>query len=580
MTHPTSSTSPAAPLVCCEQVSYAYPTSPGPVLRDLNLEIAPGEIVGLLGPSGAGKSTLCLAMVGIVPQFYGGRFFGKLTVSGQDTIDTPIHTLSRTVGLVLQDPSSQLVTATVENEVAFALENAALPPDEIRARITWALDAVRLGDFAAKHPHELSGGQQQRLALAAALALQPPLIVLDEPTSQLDPASTAEVFALVRELNASHGISFVIATHASEELAATAQRILVLEEGQLKADGPTAEILRDTALFDRLHLRPPEATSTFAHLRDAGLWPADQALPTTLPEAIAALPQLPPARSFDPPPPAPPNRGRPILALRNVTHTYPDGTTALNNITVEIPRGEYCLLIGQNGAGKSTLLQHFLNLLQPSSGEAQIDDVDLAQFNVAQLARRIGYVPQNPDRQLFNASVEAEVGFSLQSTDLDEAAKKARLEEALAAMNLTHLRHAHPFSLSKGDRARVVIAAVLTLDPEVLIFDEPTTGQDAAGARAILDLTRELHARGRTIVIVTHHLYLMPEYARRVLVLGQGQLLLDAPIREAYHAIETLRQTSVDPTQAVALAQASHPGNRALSPRELAATFQPVPADS
>lgn len=563
------------PLVQFRDVSYAYPTSDGPVLRDLNCTFAAGEIVALLGPSGAGKSTLCLALVGIVPQFYRGRFFGELIVNGRDTLSAPIHELAGSVGLVLQDPATQLVTASVEHEVAFALENAGLPAAEIRDRVHDALQAVRLADLKTKHPHELSGGQQQRLALAAALALQPPLIVLDEPTSQLDPASTTEVFALVRELNATRQTTFVIASHANEEIAATATRTLVLAAGQIVEDAPTAAVMHNLPLLERLHLRPPEVTATFARLRRAGHWPTGEPLPCTLAEGQAALARLPPSRAFDPTPPSPPTRGRPILALRHVTHTYADGTRALHDISLEIPRGEYCLLVGQNGAGKSTLLQLLLNLLTPDSGEVLIDDGPIAQFKVAELARRIGYVPQNPDRQLFNATVEAEVGFSLQTSDLAPADRAARVDAALAAMNLTALRKAHPFALAKGDRARVVIAAVLTLDPEVLIFDEPTTGQDAAGARAILDLTRELHAQGRTIVIVTHHLYLMPEYARRVGVLGQGRLLLDAPLREAFHAITTLAQTAVSPTQAVALARAAHPGNRALTPAELAATFDP-----
>ncbi|MCF3648568.1 ABC transporter ATP-binding protein [Synoicihabitans lomoniglobus] len=564
-----------APLVSFRQVSYAYPRSTEPVLRDITLDIAPGEIIGLLGPSGAGKTTLCLALTGIVPQFYRGRFFGHLTVAAHDTLDHPIHSLSQAVGLVLQDPESQLVTASVEHEVAFALENAGLPVAEIHERVARALAAVYLTDCAHKHPHDLSGGQQQRLALAAALALRPPLIVLDEPTSQLDPASTTEVFRLVRELNATHGTTFVIASHASEEMATYVDRAIVLDAGRIVADGPASKIFAHTALFSRLHLRLPEVTATFLHLQRGGEYPANATLPVTHAAGLAAIQTLPPAHAFTLPPAAPPDRGVPILELRNVTHTYADGTTALRGIDVQIPRGEYCLIIGQNGAGKSTLLKHFLNLLQPTSGEALIDGVPLRDFKVSALAQRIGYVPQNPDRQLFNATVEAEVGFSLQATNLDPAARQARLDEALEAMQLVHLRHAHPFSLSKGDRARVVIAAVLALKPEVLVFDEPTTGQDAAGARAILDLTQELHALGHTIVIVTHHLYLMPDYAHRVLVMGHGQLLLDAPIRDAFHAIDVLASTSVAPTQAVALARASHPDNRALTPAELALSFAP-----
>jgi len=565
----------SAPLVVLEKVSYFYPGAAVPALFDVDLAIPRGEILGLTGATGAGKTTLCLALNGIVPQFHGGRFFGAVCIEGLDSLEHPIHALAARVGIVFQDPDTQLVTASVENEIAFALENLRVPAAEIRVRVAEALAAVHLEAFSKKHPHDLSGGKQQRLAFAAALAMRPALIVLDEPTSRLDPKSAAEVFALVREINRTHGTTFVVTGHAAAELADVVNRIVVLSRGRIVAEGPPASVYTDAGLLAREHLRPPEVTSTFALLAARGLCP-DTLAPVRLEDAIAAFPSLPPARAFYPPPVPFAVNGVPILALHDVTHTYSDGTAALRGVSIDLHRGDYVLIVGQNGAGKSTLLKHFLNLVTPTTGKVLIDGAPLATQSVSELARRIGYVPQNPDRQIFNATVEAEVGFSLTPLHLPVSERRRRIDAALKALNLSDFRHAHPFALSKGDRARVVIAAVLVMEPEVLIFDEPTTGQDDAGARAILDLTQRLHAQGRTIVVVTHHLHLMPGYARRAVVMGAGRVLLDAPIRDVYHTLPVLEQTFLRPTQLVSLARAAHPGNFSLTPGEFAASFEPL----
>jgi energy-coupling factor transport system ATP-binding protein len=313
-------------------------------------------------------------------------------------------------------------------------------------------------------------------------------------------------------------------------------------------------------------------TATFFQLvaRGFGTGP----LPTRLADGIRALTQLPKARPFRPEvdPPFEPGAS-PILSLREVSYTYWDGTRALDEVSVDIHRGDYTLILGQNGAGKSTLIKHFLNLLTPSSGQVLMDGKPVGSYSVPEIAHRIGYVPQNPDRHLFNATVEAEVSFSLRATGLPIEERVRRVEEVLGILDLAKHRRTHPFALSKGDRARVVVAAILVMKPEILIFDEPTTGQDNWGAHAILELTKELHERGKTIVVITHHLGLMPGYARRALVMGGGRILLDAPIRDAYHDDAILKKTFLKVTQVVALARAAQPENYALTPAELASSF-------
>ena len=566
------------PIAVLDKVSYMYPRSSAPVLRDISLGIRRGEFLGLIGPTGAGKTTLCLTLNGIVPQFYGGRFFGRATVAGLDTLDHPVSRLARHVGAVFQDPETQLIATSVENEIAFALENLCVPREEILERIPRALAAVRLEGAERKHPHELSGGQKQRLAIAAALAMQPDLLVLDEPTSQLDPVGEQEVFAVVRALNEELGVTILMASHAAEQMAEYADRVALLSHGELITIGTPDAIYSRIDLLHEHDLRPPQVASTFYVARKAGAPVAS--VPVRLEQALSALDSLRgecrvavPSRLPEPPA----RSGAPLISVRDLKHTYPDGAKALRGVSLDVRAGEYVLIIGQNGAGKTTLVKHFLSLLEPTEGVVTVGGVDTRELAVSELARRIGYVAQNPDTQIFNTTVGDEVAFALRNLDYPREKVEARTVESLEDLGLLEVRDAHPLSLPKGDRARVVIAAILAMKPEIIIFDEPTTGQDYRGAKIILDVSRRLHRQGKTVIVITHHLYLMPEYAERVIVMGKGTILLDGPIREVYHRTELLRSTFLSPPQAVLLAQrlARQEGRdfRLLTPREVAGCF-------
>lgn len=572
-----------------DNVSYMYPRSEAPVLKDINLKIHKGEFLGLIGPTGAGKTTLCLTLNGIVPQFYGGRFFGAVTVAGLDTLEHPISTLAQHVGAVFEDPETQLTATSVENEIAFALENLKVPREEIRRRIPLVLEAVRLEGTEEKHPHELSGGQKQRLAIAAALALQPDVLILDEPTSQLDPVGGQEVFATVRELNKELGVTIVMASHSAEEMAEYADRVMLLSDGALiRTDTPDA-IYSDVTFLHEHALRPPQVAETFYQIRSFGV--TTPHIPVKLESGLVDLREL--RSTCQPEALSTPTSATttahalenlenpPLLSVQDLHHTYDDGTHALKGVSLDVHEGEYVLIIGQNGAGKSTLVKHFLKLLEPTGGSVHVGGTDTRELTVSGLARRIGYVAQNPDNQIFNATVWDEVAFALKNLGHDKEEVEARVSESLTSMGLLEERDRHPLALPKGNRARVVIAAILAMKPEIIIFDEPTTGQDYKGAKYILEISRQLHEQGKTVLVITHHLYLMPEYAERVIVMGKGTKLLDAPIRQAYHELDVLASTYLTPPQAVLLARSlSDEEDSAyplLTPREVAAcvTGQP-----
>jgi len=569
----------ADPIIRIENLSYQYPRSPAFVLRDVNLNVQRGEFLGIVGPTGAGKTTLCLALNGIVPQFYGGRFFGHVTVAGLDTIENRIYELAQHVTLVFQDPETQLIANSVQDEVAFGLENFQVARSEMPQRIQWALEAVRLKGMLHRHPSELSGGEKQRLAIAAALAVQPDVLVLDEPTSQLDPLGKQEVFATIRELNERLGITVILASHASEELAEFADRVALLDQGQLVSLDTPERIFSGRDLLARHAVRPPQVTEFYIELARQGLEPPS--IPVTLQEATAAYEQMRdkiavcacPAAEALPPPSEPP-----LLSAHDVHYTYGDGTRALRHVTLDIHQGEYVVIVGQNGAGKTTLAKHFLHLLEPQAGEVHLAGRDVRTLAVSDIAQTIGFVAQNPDQQIFSTTVASEVSFALQSLGTRGPELEARVAESLQTMGLTDLRDRHPLSLAQGDRARVVIAAALAMRPDVLIFDEPTTGQDYNGAKRILDVSRRFHQAGKTVIVITHHLYLMPGYAQRVVVMGRGVVLGDLPLRQAFHSSELLRSTYLAAPQIVRLAQYISAREQVplpiLTPKELAACLR------
>jgi energy-coupling factor transport system ATP-binding protein len=539
-----------------DKVSYIYPNAKDTVLKDISLTIKKGEFLGIIGATGAGKTTLCLALTGIVPQFYGGRFFGKIAIASLDTLDHPVSELARHVGIVFEDPEIQITATSVENEIAFALENLCIPREEILRRIPIVLKSVRLEGFEKKNPQELSGGQKQRLAIAAALALQPDLLILDEPTSQLDPIGSQEVFVTVRELKEELGVAIVMVSHAAEEMAEFCDRIALLSQGKLIAVGTPDEIYSQVDLLQQNKLRPPEVAQSFSQIQQKGI--DIPKIPVTLEAGIKALSELrSQIQPIEPPIFTTPIRSNkpPVLSVQNLKHTFDDGTEALKNVSLDIHEGEYVLIVGQNGAGKSTLVKHFLNLLKPTSGKVLVRDRDTQDLSVSDLAQSIGYLAQNPDNQIFNTSVEKEVAFALPFLGYAPDIVKKETERSLKAMQLWEQRHAHPLSLPKGERGRIVIAALLAMNPEIIIFDEPTTGQDYQGAASILEVSRQLHRMGKTVIVITHHLYLMPDYADRAIVMGKGTILLDAPLRQAYHQTHLLESTYLTPPQSVELSQ-------------------------
>lgn len=557
----------APPIVTVRDLHFAYPpplpgAAPTQVLRGVDLEVAAGEFVALLGRVGAGKTTLCLALNGLVPHATGGVIRGQVTVAGLDTRRHPVAALARRVGLVFQDPEAQLTQMRVDDEVAFGPENLGLPADEIEARVAWALDAVGLAAQRERSPEHLSGGEKQRVALAAILAMRPQVLVLDEPTANLDPAGKDAIFDVLAQLARQRQVAIIIATQEVERVARHADRVLVLHEGRIGLAGAPDVVFEQAARLQEWGVGTPQLAELAAllaqrtgrryHFTDvagayAQLRPAaDQAVPRPPAEPAPAAP----------PPPAP---VAPQIALEGVTYAYPDDAPALHDVSLAIAPGEFVALLGPNGSGKTTLAKHLNGLLRPQRGRVLLDGRDTRTARVAELARTVGYVFQNPDHQIFSATVEEEIAFGLRLQGLPPEAVAQRVAEALHRFRLAAHAHLPPAVLGSGQRRQVTLAAALALQPRVLVLDEPTGGLDGRGRQELMAALAAFNAGGGTVLLITHDMRPVAEFAGRAIVIARGKLRFDGTPQALFRQHELLAETRLAAPPVVELAQRLEP---------------------
>jgi energy-coupling factor transporter ATP-binding protein EcfA2 len=546
-----------------EALDFTYARSHAPALRGINLTQRSGEMIGIMGASGAGKSTLAKVLNRIIPELEGGDLRGVVMLGGRSLADAQVCDLAGDIGMVFQDFESQLFSTTVAHEVAFAMERVGMPREEILGRLAPALEAVGLRGFEDRDPTTLSGGQKQRLAIASVLALRPQVVVLDEPTTDLDPEGRAEVFALIRRMR-NEGVSLIVIEHEAEELR-QCDRIVILRDGAIVAEGTPAIVMPQIALLEHCGINAP-GLNRVAHLlgiehHPIGVGDAEEHIRKLLPRTpVPAEVKLPGSQG-------PLVEATPILEIQAMTFSYPEGPTVLDQVSLTIAAGEFLAIVGQNGSGKTTLAKMSMGLLAPASGKVLLEGRDRASLRPAETAREIGYVFQNPDHQIFADTVEAEVKFGPRNFGLDEREIEARCAEVLAAVALENERATDPFLLGKGQRQRLAVASVLALRPRLLILDEPTTGLDYREQRKMMELVSELNAAGVAIVMITHTPWLVAEYARRVILMRAGRKLFDGPVREFFTQDELLRTSSFKPPEVTTLGRRF--GTVALSAPEL-----------
>ena len=532
-----------------DHLTYAYPDGqagtpdtggrPPPVLRDVSLRIAEGDFVVVVGPSGAGKSTLLRCINGLVPHFYGGTVGGRVRVAGRDPAALEPRRMSEVVGFVFQDPEAQAVVNVVEDELAFALENQGLPLGTMRLRVDEVLEQLQIDHLRQRQLSTLSGGERQRVAIASVLTLRPKVLVLDEPTSQLDPQAAQQVLEALRVLNRDLGLTVVLAEHRLERVVQYANRLLYIPgPGQPPLLGDPGEVLAHVPLVPplvelgkRLNWSPLPLTIEDAgrfvrELRVEGCGLRVQGSGGRGEDAgVRATGQTRKAEG---------GRSRPVvLEIDGLGFAY-NGAPALRGVHLAVRQGEFVALLGPNGAGKTTLLKQCVGLLKPGQGRVNVLGMDTRRTPVEEVARHVGYVPQNPNALLFADTVSAELAFTRRAQGLPPAGEGSGIgdEPLLETLGLSGMRDRYPRDLSVGERQRVALAAVLVGDPDLILLDEPTRGLDYEQKEALASFLQAQKRCGKTILVVSHDVELVAQCAERVLLMDGGEIVVDGPLRQ------------------------------------------------
>jgi len=545
----------------------------GLVLDGLDLDVPDHSFTVVMGASGGGKSTLLRTFNGIIPDFITGAFDGEIDVVGHDATSTRVSEMARDVGMVIQDYEAQLFGTSITAEVAFGPENLAVPVADIDDRIDESLAVAGLTDLDRdRAPDALSGGQKQRLVFAGVLAMQPDLLLLDEPTSDLDPVGSRETLSVIGRLadaaRADERVgewagpdAIVLVTHKIEE-ALLADHAVLLEGGQVAHSGAAEDVFTDVDSLRDSRVAVPPLVDAFDRL---GFDQPDLPLSVDAAAATAAESDLswdPPATRGEDLPGAPagtaPDVGDALFELEDVAYEYDaDGETvrAVDGVDLTVREGEVVAIVGHNGSGKTTLAKQLNGLLDPDEGVARWDGSDLTDLQMSEVGRRVGFVFQNPDHQIFAATVEEEVAFGPENFGLEGEELDRRVADAIETVDLDGLEEADPFNLSKGQRQRVALASILATDPDAIVFDEPTTGLDATQQETFMDLVAELNReQGVTVAMVTHSMSTVATYAPRTVVMADGRKVADAPTRELFADEDQLHQWDLRPPQPVALA--------------------------
>jgi energy-coupling factor transport system ATP-binding protein len=539
------------PIAEIKNVTYTHWNQESPTLHDVSVAIEPGTLNVLVGPSGSGKSTLCGLFNGVIPHLLGGEMEGDVFIRGKNTRDLEVKNLSQQVGRVFQDPETMFAMLYVDDEIAFGPENLCLELESIQATVEELLELTDLCDRRSNLVWNLSGGQVQKLGLASVLAMRPEMIVLDEPTSNLDPGATESVHELLLSLR-EEGITVLLVTRELDEFLAEADQLIVLDEGKIHAADDPRKVLDQHGkyMIDTLGVWLPETSELGVGLKELEEF-TDLKIPITVPETIDLFEshqllteEFVGEGSGDS---IPGERSPEVLISADDVHfTYPGGVKALQGISFDIHQGEWLMILGRNGAGKSTLANLLVGLKKPTSGQLDLFGKPAGDWDVQTLANQIALVFQNPEHQFLTDSVAEEIGYSLMAQGIeDQEEVQRRTDKWLGKLGLLEVKETHPFALSAGLKRRLGVATMLVGEPQILLVDEPTYGQDKEMTFTLMNLMQEIRGQGVAVVMITHDMRLVQEYGERVLVMSGGKLLHDGHAESLFRRDQVLAEANL-----------------------------------
>ncbi len=564
-------------MIQIQELTFKYTGSKHNALENITLEIEKGGFVGIIGESGAGKTTLCNCINGLIPHHYTGDFYGSVKVDGEDTFDVDAGKLALKVGSVFQDIESQLTGYFVEDEILFGLENFGIPADQIEKRITSALETLGISELRHREISTLSGGQKQKVVFAAILALEPQILVLDEPTGELDPASSVQIFALLKKLNEEKGITIVIAEQKIMLLCEFVKKLIVLEKGTCVHYGEIRSTLTHQKEMEEAGINCPRVLTLTGKMEKENLLPVnctgEGRICLNVNEAAEIVKKATMSLSGstrqsltkrDP-------RVKPeddttisgndtkdtVLSFQNVSFSYNE-TANVKNLNVNIHKGDFTAIIGSNGAGKSTFSKLCNGLLKPSAGDVLVLDKNTKKEKVSNLAKHIGFLFQNPDRQICCGTVREEIAFSLRNNKVSEAEIKTRVENTIKEFGFNP--DTEPFNMSRGQRQRLCLACLIALKPEILILDEPTTGLDYRECMEVMEKIRQLNENGTTVIMVCHDMEVVLDFAKKIIVMNRGEILGEGPARKVLNDDTLLNKARLLPPQIAQVAKLLGPG--------------------
>lgn len=554
------------PVIYCEQFGFQYDSQKEPTLKNIDLSIEQGETVLILGPSGSGKSTLGHLINGLAPNAYKGTVTGRMEVAGHLIGQTDIFTLSNEVGTVLQDTDGQFLGLTVAEDIAFALENLAVDGTTMHQKVQYWAEKVRLNQLLAHRPQDLSGGQKQRVSMAGVMIGETPILLFDEPLANLDPKTGKEAMELIEELKNELSATVVIIEHRLEDvLHCKVDRIIVMQEGQIISDSTPQKLLTSDTLA-QMGIREPLYISAmrYAGLDLANFHPIDSLANLDLAIQKEKFQNWQKAQSQK----ILSQQTNPLLELENVSCGY-DQKLILKNLSMSIHQGEMVAIVGENGAGKSTLIKLICGFIPLQNGRMQFKGNDLTKDSIKERADKVGYVMQNPNQMISQNIVFDEVALGLKLRGVDQETIQQKVHEVLKICGLFPFRNWPIQALSYGQKKRVTIASMLALEPEILILDEPTAGQDLAHYTQMMDFLEQLNRQGVTIILVTHDMHLMLEYTTRSLVMVDGQVIADLTPAQLLTNQKLINQASLKETSLYTLALKLHLEN----PSQFVQTF-------